>query len=308
MKKSLSILLCLACLCSLQAQHLWKPIPCEAFWLGASPNPFFLGASSNGDLFARAGTTAPYLLRSHDDGAQWESLSDFDVCTFMAFSPQGRIFFFPAEFADVYYSDDNCLSWYNTSNHSVENYQMSGARAVSNDTLLMWGANQLDYTLDGGLTWLTTHPAVVGNDQIISDMLVNQNGDVYISVYHHFLPDGIGVYHATLSDMQNWELVAFEGLGIMDMEFDPEGNVLCGVYFGGEFSGFEHTPGFYAFNARNFGVADNGIIYKMDNTTDNTVVLAYSHDHGQTFTVTCAYQLYPTTKWYGTIEMEDDSE
>jgi hypothetical protein len=26
-----------------------------------------------------------------------------------------------------------------------------------------------------------------------------------------------------------------------------------------------------------------------------------SDDHGQTFTVTCGYQLYPLTKWYGTI-------
>ena len=28
-------------------------------------------------------------------------------------------------------------------------------------------------------------------------------------------------------------------------------------------------------------------------------------DHGQTFTVTCAYQLYPLTKWYGVIEQAD---
>jgi len=28
-------------------------------------------------------------------------------------------------------------------------------------------------------------------------------------------------------------------------------------------------------------------------------------DHGQTFTVTCAYQLYPLTKWYGTIQQAD---
>jgi hypothetical protein len=28
-------------------------------------------------------------------------------------------------------------------------------------------------------------------------------------------------------------------------------------------------------------------------------------DHGQTFTVTCAYQLYPMTKWYGIIEQAD---
>lgn len=32
---------------------------------------------------------------------------------------------------------------------------------------------------------------------------------------------------------------------------------------------------------------------------------ARNDDHGQTFTVSCAYQLYPTTKWYGTIEQED---
>lgn len=32
---------------------------------------------------------------------------------------------------------------------------------------------------------------------------------------------------------------------------------------------------------------------------------ARSDDHGHTFTVTCGYQLYPETKWYGTIEQED---
>ena len=32
-----------------------------------------------------------------------------------------------------------------------------------------------------------------------------------------------------------------------------------------------------------------------------------SDDHGQTFTVKCDYQLYPTTKWYGTIEQADAS-
>lgn len=32
-----------------------------------------------------------------------------------------------------------------------------------------------------------------------------------------------------------------------------------------------------------------------------------SDDHGQTWTVKCEYQLYPITKWYGTIEQEDAS-
>ena len=35
---------------------------------------------------------------------------------------------------------------------------------------------------------------------------------------------------------------------------------------------------------------------------------ARNDDHGQTFTVKCGYQLYPRTKWYGTIEQEDAEE
>lgn len=33
---------------------------------------------------------------------------------------------------------------------------------------------------------------------------------------------------------------------------------------------------------------------------------ARSDDHGQTFTVTCGYQVYPVMKWYGTIEQDTD--
>lgn len=33
---------------------------------------------------------------------------------------------------------------------------------------------------------------------------------------------------------------------------------------------------------------------------------ARNDDHGQTFNVSCSYQLYSVMKWYGTIEKEDD--
>lgn len=33
---------------------------------------------------------------------------------------------------------------------------------------------------------------------------------------------------------------------------------------------------------------------------------ARTDDHGSTFTVTCPFMLYPVTKWYGTIEQEDE--
>lgn len=282
MKKTLAILiLCLGCLSCLTAQQLWKPINCEASWLGT--NPILIGISANGDIFAKTGTDDPLFIRSKDEGANWESLSDFDVCTFMAFSPQGRIFFFPAEFADVYYSDDDCHSWYYTTNHSVNNNLMTGACAVSNDTLLLWGQNRIDYTFDGGNTWNTADLGFIEDYQSIGDLLVNANGDVYLCVWSYGGP-GDGIYHSTISDMQDWQLVAADNYSIRDMAFDPEGNVVaCGWNINGSI-GFQYTPGFYLFDGRQLAIGDNGVVYRMNATENDDAVLAYSLDHGETFT------------------------
>ena len=35
---------------------------------------------------------------------------------------------------------------------------------------------------------------------------------------------------------------------------------------------------------------------------------ARGDDHGQTFTVTCGYQVYPMMKWFGTVENDTDDE
>lgn len=282
MKKVIAIIiLCLGCLGSLTAQQLWKPINCEASWLGT--NPILIGVSANGDIFAKTGTDAPLFIRSKDEGVQWESLSDFDVCTFMAFSPQGRIFFFPAEFADVYYSDDDCQSWYNTNNHSVNNNLMTGACAVSNDTLLLWGQDRIDYTFDGGNTWNTANLGFIDDYQSIGDLLVNTNGDVYLCVWSYGGPSD-GIYHSTIFDMQDWQLVAADNYAIRDMAFDPEGNVVaCGWNINGSI-GFQHTPGFYLFDGRQLAIGDNGVIYKMNTVENDNAVLAYSLDHGETFT------------------------
>ena len=282
MKKVITIIiLCLGFFSGLTAQQLWKPINSEASWLGT--NPILIGVSANGDIFAKTGTDAPLFIRSKDEGVQWESLSDFDVCTYMAFSPQGRIFFFPAEFADVYYSDDDCHSWYNTANHSVNNNLMTGAYAVSNDTLLLWGQNQIDYTFDGGTTWNTASLGFIEDYQSIGDLLINGNGDMYLCVWSYGGP-GDGIYHATISNMQDWQLVAADNYSIRDMAFDPEGNVVaCGWNINGSI-GFQHTPGFYLFDGRQLGISDNGVIYKMNTTENDNAVLAYSLDHGASFT------------------------
>ncbi|MBR4148376.1 MAG: leucine-rich repeat protein [Bacteroidales bacterium] len=280
MKKVIAIIiLCLGCLGSLTAQQLWKPINCEASWLGT--NPILIGVSANGDIFAKTGTDAPLFIRSKDEGVQWESLSDFDVCTFMAFSPQGRIFFFPAEFADVYYSDDDCQSWYNTNNHSVNNNLMTGACAVSNDTLLLWGQDRIDYTFDGGNTWNTANLGFIEDYQSIGDLMVNANGDVYLCVWSYGGP-GDGIYHSTTSDLQDWQLVAADNYSIRDMAFDPEGNVVaCGWNINGSI-GFQHTPGFYLFDSRVLAMGDSGIVY-VPQIAGHSAVLSYSLDHGEHF-------------------------
>lgn len=61
-------------------------------------------------------------------------------------------------------------------------------------------------------------------------------------------------------------------------------------------------------------VTPNGIEWKVvgNAMADNSFTVAADSgaargdDHGQTFTVTCPYQLYPVMYWYGAIAKEDD--
>ncbi len=249
---------------------LWKPLNL--------PGTLF-GVNVQGDLFCKSNGT---LVRSHDDGETWETVftSSFRNCTI---GNKGRIFLNTDD--NINYSDDNGETWQQMSpigyDFGYTFFAMMEMYSPSNDTLVGWSSPFLTWTLDGGITWDSTQIAMEGF-QNIGDLIVNENGDVYVSIYY-FVGDSIGVYHSTLSDMHNWELVAFETIGIVDMEFDPEGNVVCGAYYGGEFSGFEHIPGFYAFWANSIAIADNGIVYKTEMTMYNNKVLAYSLDHGEHF-------------------------
>lgn len=275
MKKLFAFLiLCLGSLGILEAQNIWEPLTLPGS---------LQGVNAQGDLFCIQYTHPINLLRSQDNGETWETVftGTFGNCII---GNKGRIFLINDRI--VNYSDDNGNTWLQTSpinegsgyNH-FSNMKMC---SPSNDTLVGWESPFLTWTLDGGITWDSTHIAFMEDNQVISSLLVNENGDVYISIWHHIGPN-IGVYHSTLSDMRNWELVAFEGIGIKDMVFDHEGNLLCGVDFDGSFSGYEHLPGFYAFWANRVDVANNGIIYKPTISDANTMVLAYSFDHGEHF-------------------------
>ena len=302
MKKLVSvILLCLACIGGLEAQNYWKPIGMQGIFLGVSPDGSiysYYGGSGNG----------PCFTRSQDEGETWQVVLGYETgfnCNFnskcFSISPEGRIFLFEGYPYRAFYSDDNGDTWQLTSGAAplIDGDEAQQICAVNNETLVGMTGYYFFWTTDGGASWDTIRPAFIADDQYIGDILANGNGDVYFCLnLNNGAPSGnsaIGVYHATLSDMDHWELVAFEGVSINDMEFDPEGNVVCNALVGDNFDGFEHVPGFYAFGSYNtFGISDNGIVYKSIENENNTAVLAYSMDHGETFTeIGEELELYP---------------
>ena len=274
MKKIFAIfILCLGCCGILEAQNIWEPLNLPGS---------LRGVNAQGDMFCIQSANPLNLVRSQDHGETWETVFTGNIGNCII-GKKGRIFLINDRI--VNYSDDNGDTWLQTSPIIDTGYNhFSRMRMCSplNDTLVGWESPFLVWTIDGGSTWDSTHLDFMEDDHVISSLLVNENGDVYASIWHHTGPN-IGVYHTTISDMRNWELVAFEGLGIKDMAFDPEGNLLCGVDFDGTFSGFEHIPGFYAIRASKIDVSDNGIIYKHCISNANTAVLAYSFDHGEHF-------------------------
>ena len=254
---------------------LWKPLNLPGI---------LLGANAQGDLFCRNTDVYPStLVRSQDDGETWETVFDGSVGSF-TISNEGRIFVFNNNTVTVMYSDDNGDTWQQTNQiSSCGLIGVAGLYAATNDIVVGWTQNrEIFWTLDGGETWGFSGLEFMEEHQEISDLLVSENGDVYVSVWYYIGPN-IGVYHSTLSDMQNWEIAAFENVGVKDMAFDPEGNIVCGVNFGGDFSGFEHVPGFYALWANRVAIANNGIVYKTAMSMYNNAVLAYSLDHGEHF-------------------------
>ena len=275
MKKLFVIfILCLSCCGILEAQNIWEPLNLPGS---------LRGVNTQGDLFCIKYAYPLTLQRSQDKGETWETVFTGNIGNCII-GDKGRIFLISDPI--VYYSDDNGDTWSHTSpiNEDSGYNHFSSMRMCSplNDTLVGWESPYITWTFDGGNTWDSTHIAFMEYDQVISSLLVKKNGDVYASIWHHIGPN-IGVYHSTLSDMRNWELVAFEGIGIKDMAFDPEGNLLCAVDFDGSFSGFEHVPGFYAFRATSIDASRNGIIYKHSISNTNTAVLVYSFDHGEHF-------------------------
>ena len=264
------------------AQNIWKPINGTGI----------LGAAPDGSIFAYGeyGT----LSRSLDDGESWQTVLGQETgfighinSSCFAVSPEGRICVFNDNQQTVVYSDDSGDTWQQTpSISSCAMPDKTGLCVPTNDIMVVWAENgEISYTLDGGVTWEGWILDFLENSESVSDLLVNENGDVYVSV-DYYIMNIVGIYHSTLSGIQNWELVAFEGISIKDMDFDPEGNVVaCGYNADGSSVGFQHIPGFYLFDGTSLAIGDGGVVY-TPHFTSHSAILSYSfsYDHGEHFT------------------------
>ena len=281
MKKLVSILiLCLACLGGLKAQNYWEFIDHSSTLLGVAPDGsiFFHQGNSGIARMTYVNGACPIVIGPQTGFTYYFNPNCFCV------SPEGRIFLFNNGLNAVMYSDDNGDTW--AQMPVVSSCAMTNVRnlyATSNDTVVGWATNgEIFWTTDAGETWGYSILSFLENSESVKDLIVNENGDVYVSVAYYIMYN-VGIYHSTLSDMQNWELVAFEGVDIEDMAFDPEGNVVaCGYNGDGSSVGFQHIPGFYLFDGTSLAVSNSGVVYRPD-FAGHSAVLSYSLDHGETF-------------------------
>ena len=287
MKKLVFIFIfCFICFGFLDAQDIWKNINLQGD---------FLGASADGSLFARPENGG--LSRSTDEGVTWEIVvgegENFSTEAF-TINKNNRIFAFNNDTQTVYYSDDNGDSWQQTSQipqlspGPYLNYPF-GLHSSTNDVLVGWIGNQIFWTIDTGATWLFTELSM-NYHQSIGDVVVKDNGDVFASILWFYDGDNSGIFYSTLSDMQSWELVAFQGASIHQMVFHPDGSIIASN-FGGQINGFHQELGFYLVDglttiprrSNDLAVSEHGITYHLQQTNGNHVRLYYSRDHGEHF-------------------------
>ena len=279
-KLVITLMICLGCCFALPAQNVWKPINAPGYILAVGPNGYLYSTSFE----------EGFLWRSTDEGLNWELVyysSTIYSGTEMAVSPQGRLFLVPNYSDNVYYSDNNGDTWHTSARFPT--CLVDGMYAVSNDTLLIWGANDygyesLHFTLDGGETWSSADINPMGQTHNIGDVIANEAGEVFVSFWSSNAQND-GIYRSNYTDMEHWdwELAAFPNISIKDMEFDPDGNVVA-VAFDGEYNGFQQVPGYYLAGSmsESLGVADNGVNY-ICRRHSNYSVLAYSNDQGAHF-------------------------
>jgi hypothetical protein len=179
--------------------------------------PALAAVAQNGDLFAYG---EEGMYRSQDEGETWENVLYFEPFLFQypdvstIIGQEGRIFVAPMNDEFIYYSDNGGDTWLEFSSFYLYHDENIGLCSPSNDILLYWNDymsgtyysddNYLYYTLDNGNTWDGANMSFITGNVGISDVIANETGDVYVSVYSDIPQPAstpLGVYHSTLSDM-----------------------------------------------------------------------------------------------------------
>lgn len=284
MKKAISIIiLCLACFGGFKAQNYWEFIDHSSTLLGVAPDGSLFFYEGSYGISRMQTVNAPCtIVIGPETGFNYL----FNPHCFSV-SPDGRIFLFNNTLNTIIYSDDNGDTWQQmpqVSSCAIED--VAGLYAPNNETVVGWSSTgEIFWTTDNGATWDGAIPMFMTADNApaISDLLVNESGDVYIGISTIDINEGGGIYHLMLSDMHEGERVAGVGVNIRDMAFDPEGNVVaCGYSGDGTSVGFQHIPGFYLFDGTSLAVSNSGVVYRPS-FAGYSAELSYSLDHGETF-------------------------
>ena len=255
----------------------------------------FLGVSADGSIFT---WFIDGINRSQDEGASWEVVlgevgEDFSTFAF-DINEDNRVFVFCLESQTVFYSDDNGDSWQQTSPvpQVLSSNNPADLWSPTNDIIVgldrTQSGNALFWTVDGGATWDFSVLDFGCEGGVVNDVLVNAQGDVYVAFSNDGLCQNEGIFHSTLSDMQNWTFVAFDHAAVRQLLFHPDGSIVAGN-FGGSMSGFHHEPGFYLFDAMadEVAISDNGVVYRLQFHQEwgptGIARLAFSTDHGEHF-------------------------
>ena len=184
MKKLVSIiLLCLACLGGLEAQNYWKSIGMQGIFLGVSPEGSYYSYY--------ASTYGPSIIRSQDEGDTWQIVLGYETgfdCSFnwhcFNVTPEGRVFLFEDYPYRAFFSDDDGDTWQTTAPVPLTNGSAAEHLYASNNSIVVGvtDINQVFWTTDGGASWDTTRLDFVEDYQFVGDLLVNEDGDVYLCV------------------------------------------------------------------------------------------------------------------------------
>lgn len=241
-----------------------------------------LDVNANGNMYM-TGAEGIYYSES-EEGGSWQFFLECnapELCG-LTISKQGRVFVLPNDQNHILYTDDNGLTWHQGADFLENRIENAPMCAVSNDTLLVYGAGTLHWTFDAGATWNEVALPFIEEGVFFGDMIVDGYFNVFISTYNWLMPvpNEMGVFNASLQHLDSWHQWASVEGGVKDMDLDHLENVYATT------SGSYDHPNYrlYLIPADRIGVSNNITLFTTQRVDEGHQVLAYSTNHGQSFT------------------------